>query len=212
MSCFLSVRCSRTSQSSLNTQTWQPTGLCCINSHCSLLPLVLLVLLLSRSHSIRLGVLELLKPWGSVGNHCAILRSPDQIQTIFGKKLQPTFSLNSLNALQMWLSHLLPKAMFPHRLCHWGAGRVTVNLNCPNLMQIIRSLAMLVLERGGKGIGCDTAVKPDRLGGHRHKWGRQERMKEGICLIYAQSSQSLSLPMKDLGCRDKKTKLFVALC
>ena len=116
--------------------------------------------------------------------------------------MQTSPSLNSLNTLRMRFSHFLPKAMFPCHLCHrrvascdcWESR--TVNLNCQNPVQIIRSLVMLMLERGGKGIGCDTTVKPDRLGEHHWERERQDRMKEGICLIYTQSSRAFHFPWK----------------
>lgn len=110
--------------------------------------------------------------------------------------------MNSLNTLWMRFSHLLPKAMFLCHLCHrrvascdcWESH--TVNLNCQNPMRIIRSLVMPMLERGGKGIGCDTTVKPDRVGEHHWEWETQDGMKEGICLIYTQSSRAFHFPWK----------------
>lgn len=123
------------------------------------------------------------------------------------KEMQTSLSLNSLNTLRMQLGYFLPKAMF---LYHWYHQKVAscdcceghaLNLSCQNLVQISGSLDVLVLERGGKGIGCDTTDKPDVLGWHHWETGETgENERRHLPDSYTQL-QSRSIPLKYHSCR-----------
>jgi len=71
--------------------------------------------------------------------------------------------------------------------------KYAVSLACQNPVQITRSLVVLMLGRGGKGIGWDW-VEPDWLGEYPWERERQDRTKAGICLVYAQSSRASHFP------------------
>lgn len=166
---------------------------------------------------------------GAMGKHCSqcgiflvVLQSPKTLTMnenpalcwVLVKEIQTSLSLTSLDILRMQFSYFLPKAMF---LCYWCHQKVAsfdcceghaLNLSCQNLVQINGSLVMVIPERGGKGIGCDTTDKPDGLG--EHCWetaetGQNERRH--LPDLYTQL-QSRSIPLKYHSCRAEISNSF----
>lgn len=123
------------------------------------------------------------------------------------KEMQTSLFLNSLNTLRMQFSYFLPKAMFLYQWCHQKVASCdfceghALNLSCQNLVQISGRLTVLLLERGGKGIGCDTTDKPDGLGGHSWETGETgQNERRHLPDLYTQL-QSYSISLKYHSCR-----------